>query len=105
LFNPYGLDNPTMEAIVQNLAKIRKVEQAILYGSRAKGNYKPGSDVDLTLKGDHLTLRDIYQLEELLDDLFLPYQFDISIYEQISHPDLLAHIERVGVVIYQKATL
>jgi len=78
------------------------VEEAILYGSRAKENFRNGSDIDLVLKGKGLDLRVMNQLSEKLDDLLLPYMLDISVYRQISDPDLLEHIRRVGVIFYQK---
>lgn len=75
---------------------------AALYGSPAKGNYKRGSDIDLTLKGDALTYRDLLRLMDELDDLLLPYMIDLSIYDQIDNPALREHIDRVGVVFYAR---
>jgi restriction endonuclease S subunit len=74
----------------------------ILYGSRAKGNYKDGSDIDITLLGKQLTLKTVYALEEALDELYLPYTFDISIFTQIDNDDLIKHILRVGKTFYFK---
>ena len=99
---PYGLKQDTIDAIIQCLAAIEAIEEAVLYGSRAKGDFKNGSDIDLTLKGEKLALSDIFQLENQLDDLLLPYKFDISIYKQIENPDLIKHIQRVGIVFYKK---
>ena len=56
-----------------------EVEEAILYGSRAKGNFKPGSDIDIVLRGEKLNLHVLNKISLDLDDLFLPYTFDISI--------------------------
>ena len=77
--------------------------EAILYGSRAKGDFQPGSDIDLTLKGEVLTLKDIAEIKTTLDDLLLPYLFDISIFEHIDNPDLLEHIQRAGISIYKRS--
>jgi predicted nucleotidyltransferase len=79
------------------------VDEAILYGSCAKGNFKTGSDIDLTLKGANLTLRQLNAIELEFDDSRLPYEFDLSIYAHIENPQLLGHINRVGVVLYKKA--
>jgi uncharacterized protein len=85
------------------LARYPQVETAVLYGSRAKGNYKPGSDIDLTLYGDEeLTLRVLLRLMSEMDDLLLPYTIDLSIYHTIDDPDLIDHIERVGVPFYER---
>jgi len=72
-----------------------------LYGSRAKGNYKPGSDIDLTLKGIGLDLKLINKISIELDDLLLPYTFDLSIYNAIDDPALIEHIERVGTTFFK----
>jgi len=79
------------------------VEEAILYGSRAKGNERPGSDIDLTLNGPNLNLQVINRISRELDDLLLPYTIDLSVFRQISNSDLLDHIERVGQVFYRKS--
>jgi len=91
-----GLKTIDLEKIQNVFASHPEVEQVIVYGSRAKGTYKPASDVDLTLVGDKLNLTIQQKIETELDDLLLPYKFDISIYNQISKADLIQHIERVG---------
>jgi len=74
-----------------------------LYGSRAKGNYKTGSDIDLTLRGGvDLTLDVICKILNALDDLLLPYTIHLSIFDDISDQDVIEHIQRVGVVFYRK---
>jgi type I restriction enzyme S subunit len=92
----FGLSNDDIDKIKVVFAKFPEIERVVIYGSRAKGNYKPSSDIDLTLVGDKLTLSLLQSLENDIDDLLLPYKFDISIFHQISNPDLIAHIERVG---------
>ncbi len=99
---PFGLKKEIIEKITRVFAGHQEVEQAILYGSRAKGNHKPGSDVDLTLIGKKLDLRLLNKISLELDDLLLPYTFDLSIYHHITDPDLIAHIERVKKVFYKK---
>ena len=75
---------------------------AILYGSRAKGNFKKGSDIDLTLFGAELNQQSCSTIAEALDDLLLPYTIDLSVFDQLKHPALEAHIERVGKMFYQR---
>lgn len=99
----YGLKISTIEQMQAVFAKFPQVEKVILYGSRAKGNYRPASDIDMTLVGKELSLSISYRIEDALDDLLLPYKIDISIMQHINNPDLLAHIERVGQVFYSKA--
>ena len=98
----YGLDKETISKINSVFSRFKEVEEALLYGSRAKGNFKPGSDIDLTLKGENLKLKLLNQISLDIDDLLLPYSFDISIFHQITNPDLIEHIERVGKVFYKK---
>lgn len=93
----FGLKESDIELIKKVFSNYPEVEKVILYGSRAKGTYKPASDIDLTLLGDKLNLTTLQKIEIDLDDLLLPYFFDVSIFNQISNPDLVEHIERVGV--------
>lgn len=99
----YGLSNTVVKKIQQVLSEHPDVQKAVLYGSRAMGNYKPGSDIDLTLEGDALTLQQLNAIGNEIDDLLLPYELDLSIYHQIDSPDLLEHIKRVGEMFYSRA--
>jgi uncharacterized protein len=99
----FGLKETTIEKIQSVLARYPEIEKAVLYGSRAKGNYRNGSDIDLTLMGDGLTHNQLLRIEMEIDDLLLPYKMDLSLYRQIENPDLLEHINRVGVTFYQSA--
>ena len=98
----FGLKENVIEKIQQVFSSTAQLEEAILYGSRAKGNFKKGSDIDIVLKGNGLDLKVMNQISGKLDDLLLPYMFDVSVNKQISDPDLLDHIRRVGVIFYQK---
>ena len=98
----YGLSEEILKKIQAIFEKIAEVEEAILYGSRAKGNYKSGSDIDIALKGEKLNLRLLNKIDLDLDELFLPYTFDLSLYDHISNTDLKDHIQRVGKILYKK---
>ena len=99
----FGLDVDTLRELRQAFAKFPRIEKALIYGSRAKGNYKKGSDIDITLVGKNLTLENAtYPLANDLDDLYLPYKFDISIFNQLDDSDFIDHILRVGKTFYQK---
>ncbi len=98
----FGLKIEVIEQIQTVLRKYQQIEKAILYGSRAKGNFRNGSDIDLTLVGKDLTLEIQYKIMEDLEELFLPYIIDLSIFHQISNPDLVEHIERVGIVFFER---
>lgn len=93
----FGLSSKNIEAINQVLSAFPEIESVRIYGSRAKGNYKPGSDVDLALMGDLISIDTLLRAGTLLEDLNLPYEFDLCIYHQIQNPKLKEHINRVGV--------
>ncbi|MFO7825980.1 MAG: nucleotidyltransferase domain-containing protein [Cyclobacterium sp.] len=97
-----GLSAKSIESIQSVFARYPEIEKAILYGSRAKGNFRKGSDIDLTLEGRLLTLTMLNQIHTELDELLLPYQIDISIRHKIKNADLLNHIDRVGKLFYEK---
>lgn len=90
-----------MEALHQCFAHYPLIEQVVIYGSRAKGDFRNGSDIDLTILGA-LDFHSLMKLENEIDDLMLPYKIDISLQDHISNPELLEHIKQVGKVFYQK---
>ena len=98
----YGLTSETVKKIRGVFEDFAEIEKAVLYGSRAKGNFKTGSDIDLTLYGENLSLHLLYEVGDALDDLLLPYTIDLSIFDKLNHAELCEHIERVGVVFYEK---
>lgn len=98
----HGLSDATVRKIQQVLAGFPQVEKAVLYGSRAKGTFRPGSDIDLTLFGEDLSERVMSRIYWALDDLLLPYEIDLSCFEDLKHPALIEHIQRVGVLLYGK---
>ena len=99
----FGLPDATVDQLQGVLARQPQVEKAILYGSRAKGNFRNGSDIDLTLYGgSDLDMPVLYRILEEIDDLLLPYQVDLSLFHDIDDPELIAHIQRVGLPFYEK---
>lgn len=99
----YGLSEKTIKAIHGVFAKYPQIDRAVLYGSRAKGNYRNGSDIDLALVGAALDLSLVFKIELELDDLLLPYRIDLSVYHQIENRELVEHIDRVGVLFYENS--
>lgn len=98
----FGLTSTTIQQILDVFSANPDVEEVILYGSRAMGNFRPGSDIDFALKGDDLTLQHINNIGLALDDLLLPYEFDLANYAHIDNDALLEHIKRVGHTFYKK---
>jgi predicted nucleotidyltransferase len=94
-----GLSEKEKELIQKVLSNHAGVTGAILFGSRAKGVAMASSDVDLALEG----LDNPLQAEAIaseLEDLPLPYRFDVKALAAIQSPALREHIERVGLRIY-----
>ena len=98
----YGLKQEEMERIRDVLRHYGQIEKGILYGSRAKGNYRPDSDIDITLVGETLDLSKLLHIENDLDDLLLPYKMDLSLLHKIQNTDLTEHIRRTGIIFYTK---
>ncbi len=96
-----GLTNEEMQKLVAVLSTQPNIEKAIVYGSRAKGTNREFSDVDMTLMGKNLSHSDLNQVALKIDDLLLPYEFDLSLYSSLTNENLLEHIKRVGKVIYE----
>jgi predicted nucleotidyltransferase len=79
------------------------VERAYIFGSRAKGNFKNGSDVDLALKGDKLDFDTLSKISYFLnEETNMPYKFDVLNYHAVKEPDLLIHIDRVGIEVFRQ---
>ena len=98
----YGLDEKILADIENIFSKYNQISKAILYGSRAKGNFRNGSDIDITLVGKELDMNILYSIMDDIDELYLPYKMDISIYSYIDNQELIEHISRVGKIIFER---
>lgn len=97
-----GLTDKQLNDIISIISSNPKVEEIVLFGSRAKGNFSTGSDVDIAIKGSNLKLSDISKTLVKIDELYLPYKFDLIIFERIKEIALVKHIERIGKILYQR---
>ena len=91
-----------LQALCATLASVPEVEEAIIYGSRARGTNRIASDIDITLKGKALTYLQLALLDATIDELYLPYFVDLSLFSMLKNPDLLESINREGKVLYKK---
>ncbi len=98
----FGLSDNTINSIKNIFSKYKQVEKVVIYGSRAKGNYRKGSDIDLSFFGKNINRSILHKIEENIEELYLPYIFDMSIYKQIVNKNLIEHIVRVGKEFYVK---
>ena len=99
----YGLLTTDIEKIISIFKSNSKIENVILFGSRAIGTYKPGSDIDIAIKGTDIKLNDILNINAELDHLSSPYKFDIVIYSRITESALTDHIKRVGISLFKRS--
>ena len=98
-----GLLNRDIEYIIKALSIFPQIEQAIIFGSRAMGNYKKGSDVDIAIIGKGIDNSVLYKLDDYLNEVYpLPYFFDIIHYEKINNENLIRHINEEGKLIYSR---
>ncbi|AGA33348.1 DNA polymerase, beta domain protein region [Thioalkalivibrio nitratireducens DSM 14787] len=101
--HPFGLPPRVIERLRGVFAGWPQIERAVLYGSRAKGIHRNGSDIDLCLVGEQLRVSDLLKINDEIDDLLLPWKVDLSLRHMIDNPDLLEHIGRVGVALYERS--
>lgn len=96
----FGLADSVISGINSVFARYPQVGEVRLYGSRAKGNYRSGSDIDLAIMGSGVSDLELLHIASDIDELPLPYKVDLSLFRQIGNPELVEHIERVGKVFY-----
>ncbi|QQK74235.1 nucleotidyltransferase domain-containing protein [Salicibibacter cibarius] len=98
-----GLIDRDLFYIQKALEKYPEIEKGIIYGSRALGNYKRGSDVDLAIVGEPVSHRTMVGLNDDLNEVYpLPYMFDLVHYDELSNEDLKNHIDQYGKELYSK---
>ncbi|GAB2596005.1 nucleotidyltransferase domain-containing protein [Nitrincola alkalisediminis] len=96
-----GLSDSDYALIAEAAKQQSEIESLVLFGSRAKGNFRKGSDVDIAVKGLSVTYDSVIRLSDVLNEVLpLPYFFDVLNYNTLSDPELKAHIDRVGLEIY-----
>lgn len=97
----YGLSHSTIKQLQDVFARIPALSQVILYGSRARGDYRNGSDIDLSLQGSGLTEHDRFRVMADIDDLLLPYMVDVNIFHHLQNVALQDNIQRDGHILYR----
>jgi predicted nucleotidyltransferase len=98
----HGLGEKTIAQVASVLARFSEVRKAVLFGSRAKGTHKRGSDIDLALIGDQLDWRTVGRIDSALDDLPVPYRFSLIRFSEATDPEVADHVQRVGIPIFQR---
>ena len=97
----FGFKEGDLETIIQTITRFPEISKAVIFGSRAKGNYKPGSDADIAVWATNIN--SVSHLSGVLnDETLLPYKFDILNYDQINNTELKDHINRIGIEIFKR---
>ena len=97
-----GLDKVAIQKLCDVFAGYPEIDKVVLFGSRALGTHKEGSDIDICLCGEEITITKLLEIRCRLDDLMLPYKLDTSIYHRIDNQELKNHIDRVGEKVYPR---
>lgn len=95
--NPFGITPKSYQLLVEAFLKYPEVKEIVIFGSRAKGNYKPGSDIDLAIKGENCTIKTAWNINAYLNEVLpIPYYVDVIYYDGLESAQLKDHIDRVG---------
>lgn len=101
--NEFGLSETTMAEIRTIYTRHPAVRRVIVYGSRAMGNFREGSDIDMTIIADEdFAPNELFHIMGEFDDSMLPYLVDISVFSELKNPDLISHINRRGKILYER---
>jgi predicted nucleotidyltransferase len=98
--NDFGLAPSVISMIRGVFSRYPAISEVRLYGSRAKGNFREGSDIDLSIMDEEVTATQMMQLENDIDELPTLYSIDLSLFHRIDNPSLAEHILRIGKVFY-----
>lgn len=99
----FGLPPAVIDKLVEIFREDARIQNVWLYGSRALGRERPGSDIDLCIEGNALQLNDLFAIEMRIDDLLLPWKVDLALKHLINNPELIEHIQRVGIDLLAKS--
>lgn len=98
----YGLTESELKDIQAVLSHFPNVQKTVLFGSRAAGTHRPGSDIDLAIYGEQLTFDEYLEMKIALEEIGMLQEMDVVRFKTIDHPEFVDHIERVGIELYKK---
>lgn len=99
----YGLSDTVIAELQAVFGRHPNIEKVLIFGSRAKGNYRDGSDIDLAVIGNNLDYSQLLNILIEIDNLGLLYRVDLLDYQKHVNTPIGEHIDRVGQVFYQSA--
>ena len=89
-----------MQTLSNIFSKYEDVRKVLLFGSRAKGSYYPGSDIDMAIVDNNISYQILRKIKSDISDSSLPYNVDLVNFSTLTNPALKEHISRVGKVLY-----
>ncbi len=98
----FGLENKIIEQINSVFKQYPGIQRVVIYGSRAKGNWRNGSDIDLAIIAPEMTTEDLIKIKTQIDDLPIAYNVDLSLFHYIDNQSLINHIQRIGKEFYSR---
>ncbi|WP_018248940.1 nucleotidyltransferase domain-containing protein [Orenia marismortui] len=98
----FGLKNKELEAIVNKIKKVDKIEEAVIFGSRARGDYSRSSDIDIAVYAEDISDMELNLLRDSLEQLDIIYKIDLVDVKSLTKEGLIKNIEEEGVVIYSR---
>lgn len=96
-----GIAEAHWHLILDVFRKHPQISDIILYGSRAKGNFRQGSDIDIAIKGADIPSHVLTQIDLDYEDLYLPWTLDVRVYNDIRNDALKDHIDRIGISLFR----
>ncbi len=98
----FGLTSEIIIKINSVFNQYKNIDEVVIFGSRAKGNFRANSDIDLAIKSDNISLSTLQEIENKLEELYIPNTIDLIVYKNIKNEHLISHINRVGKKFYVK---
>lgn len=98
----FGFSDEVLAQIRSIFAQFKRIRRVQVFGSRALGHYREGSDIDLAISGESLSMDELLALRVRMDELDLPYRFDLVLLDQVTDASLLDRVSRVGVTIFAR---
>jgi len=102
--NEFGLSEKITNILIEFFEKFPEMEEVKIYGSRAKGNYRKGSDIDIVLYGN-IEYSLLSKISYGIEQLPTPYKFDVIDYNTISNDNLKEHVDKVGKTFYKRENI
>lgn len=98
----YGLSDTVITDICSVFRCFPNIDKVLIFGSRAKGTYSEGSDIDLAVVGENITFNQLMDINIQIEDLGLLYKVDVVDYNKNVGTPIGEHIDRVGLLFYEK---